>query len=106
MSPTRSATADARARERCSSCWPTKSRAQAAVNADLGLGDILDLADGPFDRLAHTADVRRMDSQREDGWYGLNNVGVVVWRLRAYSMTRSPAYLVEERSGDHSFTFS
>ena len=82
------------------------TRVGAAANADIGIADVLDYADGPFDRLAHTADVRRISSQREDGRYGLNHVGLFVWRLRAYSMTKSPAYLMEERSGDHSFTFN
>jgi hypothetical protein len=49
----------------------------------------------PFERLEgeadlpHTADVRRISGSR--GWYNIPNVGVFVWRLRAYSLTRSPA---------------
>lgn len=39
--------------------------------------------------LPHTADVRRIAGAR--GRYNIPNVGLFVWRLRAYSLTRSPA---------------
>jgi hypothetical protein len=82
------------------------SRFDAGLTANIGVSDILDLVDGPFDRLAHTADIRSIGSAHDDGRYGLHSVGVFVWRLRAFSLTKSPAYLVEERSGDNCFTFS
>jgi hypothetical protein len=50
---------------------------------------------GPFEHLAgsndltHTADVRRIASGR--GRYNVPNVGLFLWRLRPYSLTRSPA---------------
>ena len=82
------------------------SRVDASLTTNLGVADVLDLTNGPFDRIAHTADVRRINSERDDGRYGLNSVGLFVWRLRAYSITQCPAYLAEERSGDNCFTFS
>lgn len=39
--------------------------------------------------LPHNVDVRRMAGAR--GRYNIPNVGVFLWRLRAYSLTRSPA---------------
>jgi hypothetical protein len=50
---------------------------------------------GPFEHLAgeadlaHTADVRRVAGGR--GRYNVPNVGLFLWRLRAYSLTGSPA---------------
>lgn len=81
-------------------------RLDAGLVANIGAGDVVDLVDGPFDLLAHTADVRRITAVRQSGRYGLNSVALFVWRLRAYSMTQSPAYLHEERSGDNCYTFS
>lgn len=61
------------------------------------LGDALRLEDvnGPFERLpgrvtlTHTVEVRRIRSGR--GRYDIPNVGIFLWRLRAQSLTRSPA---------------
>jgi hypothetical protein len=68
-------------------------------------GDALDLIDGPFERLAHTVDVRRVISHRTLGRYNIPSVGVFVWRLKAYSVTHAAAYCVESE-GPHCFTFS
>jgi hypothetical protein len=65
----------------------------------------LDLLDGPFDSISHTVDVRRIDSARTRGRYNIPSVGVFLWRLRSYSVTRTPAYCVEE-SGPQCYTFS
>jgi hypothetical protein len=67
--------------------------------------DDLDLIDGPFDRLAHTVDVRRTDSGRTPGRYNIPSVGVFIWRLRSYSVTHTPAYCAEN-AGPHCTTFS
>lgn len=42
-----------------------------------------------FSDLAHVADVRRIDTGR--GRYNIPSVGVFLWRIRAFSLTRSPA---------------
>ena len=78
----------------------------AAQLADVRDGDLLSLAHSPFDRLGHLADVRRISSGRTVGRYGISNIGLFLWRLRVYRITRSPAYLVEERAGDNCYTFS
>ena len=73
--------------------------------ADLRNSPALDLIDGPFDTLAHTVDVRRIDSRHSRGRYNIPSVGLFVWRLRSFSVTQTPAYC-QEASGPHCFTFS
>ena len=72
---------------------------------DLRHGDALDRIDGPFDELAHTVDVRRAGSHRTAGRHNVPSVGLFVWRLRAYPVTATPAYCLEE-VGPHCYTFS
>jgi hypothetical protein len=72
---------------------------------DVREGASLDLIDGPFDELAHTVDVRRINSHRAVGRYNIPSVGLFVCRLRSYSITRSPAFCAEG-VGPHLFTFS
>jgi hypothetical protein len=67
--------------------------------------DALELLGGPFDRLAHTVDVRRIDSARTAGRENIPSVGVFAWRLRSYPVTRFAPYCVEH-AGPHCFTFS
>jgi hypothetical protein len=72
---------------------------------DLREGVVLDRLDGPFDELAHTVDVRRIISHRTRGRYNIPTVGLFVWRLKAYSVTKTPAYCRED-VGAHFYTFS
>lgn len=72
---------------------------------DVRDGDALDHLDGPFDELAHTVDVRRLDSQHTSGRYNIPSVGLFVWRLNVYSVTRTRARLLDDK-GDELFTFS
>ena len=72
---------------------------------DLRDCDALDLLDGPFDRIAHTVDMRRISSNLTRGRYNIPCVGVFVWRLKPYSVTGTPAYCFEE-VGPHCYTFS
>jgi hypothetical protein len=76
-----------------------------ARTVDLRDGDALDRLDGPFDRLAHTVEVRRINSQHTPGRYNIPSVGLFVWRLKVYSVTRTPACCLEE-VGPHCYTFS
>jgi hypothetical protein len=72
---------------------------------DLRNGEALDRLDGPFDEIAHTVEVRRVSSHRRQGRYNLPSVGLFVWRLRSYSVTKTAAYCLQE-IGSHAFTFS
>lgn len=72
---------------------------------DVRDGDALELIDGPFDRAMHGAEVRRISAARDPGRYDVPSVGVFVWRLGSYPVTRSVAHAAEE-IGLHAFTFS
>ena len=72
---------------------------------DVRNGDALDLLDSPFDSIAHTVNVRRINSHRKTGYHNIPSVGVFVWRLQSYRVSNTKAYCCED-SGPHSFTFS
>lgn len=57
---------------------------------------------GPFDRLAHTVDVRRISSTRTPARHNIPTVALFVWRLRTYTVTRTEA----TQLGDGSFRFA
>ena len=73
--------------------------------ADLHRIDDLELLDGPFDRLSHSVDLRRIGSRRTRGRSHIHSVGVFVWRLRSQPVSATPACCIEA-SGPHCFTFS
>lgn len=85
-------------------------RPRRGQTVDLRRGNLLELLNSPFDELAHTVDVRRPNSQLMPGRTNIPNVGLFVWRLKAYSITEGEACLLEppleEREGSGSFTFS
>ena len=56
---------------------------------DLRRGGTLDLLDSPFDRIAHTADVRHIATGR--GKHNIPNVGLFLWRLQAYPVSGASA---------------
>ena len=72
---------------------------------DLRDGAALDLIDGPFERAAHSVDVRRADSHFKPRRYNIPNVGVFIWRLKSYSVSRAPASCLED-VGPHCYSFS
>ncbi len=63
-------------------------------------GETLELLGGPFDTIAHSVDVRHIDTGR--GRHNIMNVGLFLWRLQAYAVPRSPAY----SHGDGCFSFN
>lgn len=70
-------------------------RPQALQSPDLRTWEPLELLETPFDILAHTADVRRITGGR--GKHNIPNVGIFLWRLGAYPLTRSDAFRVDGR---------
>jgi hypothetical protein len=66
--------------------------------------DALDRIGTPFDPFARTVDVRRIGSHRAQGRYNIPSVGVFVWRLQPYSVTKAPAYCLD--AGKNYYTFS
>ncbi|MFG2296012.1 hypothetical protein [Streptomyces sp. NPDC048603] len=82
----------------------TADRLRTGRLADLRHGDALDLAGGPFDGLAHTADIRRTGSAHAPGGRaGIDGAGLFVWRLTAHSVTRAPAYCTDRDRGHFTF---
>jgi hypothetical protein len=69
-------------------------RLQNHRTPDLRKSDILELLNTPFDTIAHTVEVRRIASGR--GYYNIPNIGIFLWRLRAFPSQDTPAYLVAE----------
>jgi hypothetical protein len=80
-------------------------RSDRGRTVDLRHGDALDRLDGPFDEIAHTVDVRRINSHQSVGRHNLPSVGLFVWRLKAYSVTYTSAHCAEDVS-PHCYTFS
>jgi hypothetical protein len=79
-------------------------RLDRARTVDLRRSDDLELLDGPFDSIAHCVDVRRVASAHTPGRHNIPNVGVFVWRLGAYSVTRSPAYCLDRQPNCYTFS--
>jgi len=80
-------------------------RLNSGQTADIRKGAALELLDSPFDETAHTVDVRRINSHHAQGRHNIPSVGVFVWRLKPYSVTKSPAYCLE-RPNSNCFTFN
>jgi hypothetical protein len=66
----------------------------------------LDLLDGPFDQLAHTADVRRVTSVHTPGRFNVTSVGLFVWRLNEYPVSMGQSACLEDEGLPHAYTFS
>ena len=60
---------------------------------DLRDWQALEHIDTAFDRLAHTADVRHIDT--DQGRHNIKNIGIYLWRLKSYSLTKSPLIPIE-----------
>ncbi|MFJ9154254.1 hypothetical protein ACIRP7_40865 [Streptomyces sp. NPDC102270] len=63
----------------------------------------LDRLGGPFDEFARTVEVPRAGSARRPGRYGIQSVGLHLWRLRPYSVTRAPAYCLDRDRACYTF---
>ncbi len=80
-------------------------RLDRGETVDVRKGSWLGLIDSPFERFAHTVDVRRINSFRSQGRHNIPSIGVFVWRLKSYAVTETPAYCLEA-VGPHCYTFS
>jgi hypothetical protein len=70
------------------------------VTPDLRDWEALERRGTAFNQLAHSVDVRRIETQQ--GRYNIPNIGLFLWRLDAFSLTNSPAFRVD----DHRYLFS
>ena len=66
------------------------------VTADLRNWEALERRDTAFNTIAHSVDMRRIETQK--GRYNIPNVGLFLWRLDAFSLTRSPAFRIDDRA--------
>ncbi|MEU7486791.1 hypothetical protein [Streptomyces sp. NPDC042319] len=79
-------------------------RAARGRSVDVRDSSALDLAGGPFGAVARSADVRRADSRRRQGGLSPAGVGLYVWRLKPYSVTRAPAYCIDRARNLYTFS--
>jgi hypothetical protein len=70
-------------------------RSGHAYAPDMRRWQPLERLDGPFDRLAHTIDIRRVATGR--GKHNIRNVAIFLWRLDDYRLRKSPAVEVDSR---------
>jgi hypothetical protein len=70
-------------------------RPHCRATADLRDGAALAARGGPFERLRHMVDVRRIESGR--GRFNIPNIGIFLWRLQAFRHSLSPAVRVDAR---------
>ncbi|MDL1977382.1 MAG: hypothetical protein LWX52_04660 [Deltaproteobacteria bacterium] len=61
----------------------------------------LELLDGPFDTVSHTAEVRRIAGVQ--GKYNIPNVGIFLWRLQSYPIERVTAREIDSAQGRYTF---
>ncbi|MCX4861632.1 hypothetical protein [Streptomyces canus] len=71
---------------------------------DLRDGAALALTGGPFETTARTVDVRRAESRGRQGGWTPAGVALFVWRLKAYSLTSSPAYCIDRARNLYTFS--
>jgi hypothetical protein len=72
---------------------------------DIRNGNVLDCIDGPFDTIAHTADIRKITANHTRRRYNIPEVGLFVCRLKPYSVTKTPAFCIDNASPNN-YTFS
>lgn len=73
-------------------------RMERGKTIDVREDDALSKLNGPFDRSGHTIDLRRVDSHHSAGHFNIPSIGVHLWRLRSYPVTKTPAYCFEEEA--------
>jgi len=70
-------------------------RPKARATPDLRDWEAVERHGTAFDTICHSVDVRRIASRR--GRYNIPNVGIFLWRLSAFPLSRSPAARVDDR---------
>jgi hypothetical protein len=82
---------------------PLRRRGRMLDVRDLSM---LDLLGGPFDRMAHTVDLRRVISPHTSGRFNVTSVGLFVWRLKEYPVSMGQSACLEEDGLPFAYTFS
>ena len=68
---------------------------------DIRNENALELLGTPFDSIAHTVEVRHINSGR--GYYNIPNIGIFLYRLTAFPVNNSPAFSVPGKPGCFKF---
>jgi hypothetical protein len=71
---------------------------------DIRNGCALQELGGPFEETAHIVDVRATSARHFPERYNIPSVGLFVWRLKTYSITRAPACCLDK--SPHCFLFN
>ena len=79
-------------------------RLSSLATVDLRNGNQLELLGGPFESATHTAEVRRIASNR--GRYNIPNIGLFLWRLQSYFMLQSTPRRLNDKNNYYRYTFS
>ncbi len=77
---------------------------ERARTVDVRRGHALDRIDGPYDTFGHTVDVRRINSNGQQGRFNIPSVGLFTCRLKSLPSTRAQARSLEKNW--HCFGFS
>src|ERR1051325_874142 len=72
-------------------------RAQNFRTPDLRRTNELEMLDTAFDTIAHTGDVRHIASAR--GRHNISNIGIFLWRLQSYFLSRTDARALSPADG-------
>jgi hypothetical protein len=92
--------------------YPLLLYAQHLAALNPARGRMLDLRDmaglerlnGAFDQAAHSVDLRPIRAEQTPGRYHLPNVGLFIWRLKPYSVTRAPAFCIDRVKNRYTFS--
>ena len=76
-------------------------RPHSRQTVDLRKVNELELINTPFDRTAHTVDVRNINQQ--NGWHNISNIGLFLWPLQSYYIQRCTA---AKANGSKDYYFS
>ena len=80
-------------------------RLERGRTVDLRHPGVLAKLGGPFDTLAHTADVRLINAAHiPRGRYNIPSVGLFICRLRSYPATKVMAFHIDPQQGHYSFS--
>lgn len=79
-------------------------RTHAHYAPDLRNWEKLQWRDTAFDTIAHTVDVRRISTGAAR--HNIPNIGIYLWRVRAFPLTRSPAVVDPDIGGGLRFRFN
>ncbi|MGW2723430.1 hypothetical protein [Streptomyces sp. NPDC001492] len=80
-----------------------RRRTARGALVDVRSAGVLDQLGGPFDPCARTVEVPRVGSTRRPGRYGVQSVGLHLWRLRSYSVTRAPSFCLDRDRACYTF---